>query len=164
PWQFNEPWPNASCTSCVDYYCHPKAGYWAVKKAYEPIHISAKYDAIAFYGYSKFVSEVWVSNDLIETVNVTFSAKILNSEGTVLHQTSGIATIEGNSSKKLIDFVWTFPKDFSDTFYLLLELRDVNGKLLSDNCYVFSALSEPIFQKLRELPEWAEKTMGIEKH
>ncbi|MGC9203025.1 MAG: beta-mannosidase [Thermoproteota archaeon] len=164
PWQFNEPWPNASCTSCVDYYCHPKAGYWAVKKAYEPIHISAKYDAIAFYGYSKFVSEVWVSNDLIETISVTFSAKILNSEGTVLHQTSGIATIEGNSSKKLIDFVWTFPKDFSDTFYLLLELRDVNGKLLSDNCYVFSALSEPIFQKLRELPEWAKKTMGIEKH
>ena len=162
PWQFNESWPNASCTSCVDYYGHPKAGYWAVKKAYEPIHISAKYDTIAFYGQNKFFSEIWVSNSF-EDIDVAFSAKILNQDGATLTQKNGVSKVDENCSRKLGDFVWTFPEGFLDIFYLLLELRDINGKLLSDNCYVFSTLPEPIFQNLRYLPEWAKKAMGIDE-
>ena len=30
-WQFNEPWPNVSCTSLVDYCFEPKMAYYAVK-------------------------------------------------------------------------------------------------------------------------------------
>ena len=42
PWQFNEPYPMAACTSAVDYYGQPKPSYYAVAHAYEPVHVSAR--------------------------------------------------------------------------------------------------------------------------
>jgi len=34
PWQFNEPFPNAWCTSAVDWHGEPKPAYWGVARAY----------------------------------------------------------------------------------------------------------------------------------
>jgi hypothetical protein len=34
PWQFNEPYPNAWCTSAVDWHGEPKPAYYGVKRAY----------------------------------------------------------------------------------------------------------------------------------
>ena len=34
PWQFNEPFPNAWCTSAVDYHGEPKPAYFGVARAY----------------------------------------------------------------------------------------------------------------------------------
>ncbi|HWI62841.1 MAG TPA: glycoside hydrolase family 2 TIM barrel-domain containing protein, partial [Symbiobacteriaceae bacterium] len=45
PWQFNEPYPNAYCTSAVDYYGRPKPGYWGVRKAYEPLAVTARFES-----------------------------------------------------------------------------------------------------------------------
>ncbi|HSJ56467.1 MAG TPA: glycoside hydrolase family 2 TIM barrel-domain containing protein, partial [Anaerolineae bacterium] len=44
PWQFNEPYPMAACTSAVDYYARPKPAYYAVAAAYAPLHVSARFD------------------------------------------------------------------------------------------------------------------------
>ena len=43
PWQFNEPFPNAWCTSAAGYDGRPKLAYFAVADAYEPIQLSARY-------------------------------------------------------------------------------------------------------------------------
>ena len=43
-WQLNEPCPNLCCTNLVDYYLKPKPAYYAAKLAFEPIHISFRYD------------------------------------------------------------------------------------------------------------------------
>jgi beta-mannosidase len=34
PWQFNESYPNAWCTSAVDWHGEPKPAYWGVARAY----------------------------------------------------------------------------------------------------------------------------------
>ena len=34
PWQLNEPFPNAWCTTAVDYRGDPKPAYWGVRRAY----------------------------------------------------------------------------------------------------------------------------------
>ena len=34
PWQFNESFPNAWCTSAVDWHGEPKPAYWGVARAY----------------------------------------------------------------------------------------------------------------------------------
>jgi beta-mannosidase len=34
PWQFNESYPNAWCTSSVDWHGEPKPAYWGVRRAY----------------------------------------------------------------------------------------------------------------------------------
>ncbi len=62
-WQFNEPFPNATCTSSVDYYNRPKMAYHAVASAYKPIHASLRYDRLNWSGFSNFVGECFVHND-----------------------------------------------------------------------------------------------------
>ena len=47
-WQFNEPYPNVSCTSLVDYYYTPKLALKALKKAYAPLNVSARYHALKY--------------------------------------------------------------------------------------------------------------------
>jgi beta-mannosidase len=62
PWQFNEPYPMAACTSAVDYYGRPKPLYHAVSHAYEPLHVSAKFESQVWEGQNRFEAELWVSN------------------------------------------------------------------------------------------------------
>lgn len=45
-WQFNEPWPNISCTNVVDYYGNPKAAYYAVRAAYRCVAPTLRYDGL----------------------------------------------------------------------------------------------------------------------
>ncbi len=62
-WQFNEPWPNVSCTSIVDYYNRPKPAYRALQMAYRPLHPSLKYDKLVYLPGDSFHSEIHVHND-----------------------------------------------------------------------------------------------------
>lgn len=45
-WQLNEPWPNVSCTNAIEYGGQPKPAYWAVRQAYAPLTVSARYAAL----------------------------------------------------------------------------------------------------------------------
>jgi len=47
-WQFNEPWPNVSCTCLVDYYMQPKFAYWFFRDALKSFHISMRYDKLVW--------------------------------------------------------------------------------------------------------------------
>ena len=47
-WQFDEPWPNVSCTNLVDYYGNPKFAYYFVRDAYKTFHISMKHDRFVY--------------------------------------------------------------------------------------------------------------------
>lgn len=47
-WQLNEPSPNVSCTSVIDYYLREKQAYNAVKKAFQPVYGCLKYEKLDF--------------------------------------------------------------------------------------------------------------------
>src|SRR5581483_11715534 len=42
PWQLNEAYPNAFCTSCVDHRGEPKPAYHAVARAFAPRRITLR--------------------------------------------------------------------------------------------------------------------------
>src|SRR5207253_988347 len=63
PWQLNEPYPMAACTSAVDYYGQAKPSYYAVARTYEPLHVSAKFATLAWAESERFEVEIWVNND-----------------------------------------------------------------------------------------------------
>ncbi|HZT91308.1 MAG TPA: glycoside hydrolase family 2 TIM barrel-domain containing protein [Gaiellaceae bacterium] len=50
PWQFAESFPNAWCTSAVDWHAQPKPAYWGVARAYRPGHPSAQFATCAWGG------------------------------------------------------------------------------------------------------------------
>lgn len=62
-WELNEPTPNASCTSVIDYYLKPKQAYYAVKSAFQPIAGCVKYDKLDFNMGEKIDLEFYVVND-----------------------------------------------------------------------------------------------------
>lgn len=64
PWQFGESYPNATCTSAVDYFGEPKAAYHAVARAYRTVHVSAAFPTFAWGGRERFTARCWVSSSL----------------------------------------------------------------------------------------------------
>ena len=45
-WQMNEPYPNVSCTSLVEYYGRVKGAYYAARRAFAPACAGLRYDSI----------------------------------------------------------------------------------------------------------------------
>ncbi|NUT54584.1 MAG: hypothetical protein HOQ03_01195 [Thermoleophilia bacterium] len=52
PWQFDEPYPNAWCTSALDHRGDPKPAYWGVARAYEGVP-SARFETWAWGGHEE---------------------------------------------------------------------------------------------------------------
>lgn len=62
-WQANEPFPNVSCTSLIDYYGVPKPAALALKQAYAPLNVSLKYEKLVWEKGETFTAEVFVTSD-----------------------------------------------------------------------------------------------------
>lgn len=69
PWQFNEPYPNGHCTSAVDYYAEPKATYYAIARAYEPVRVMAQFPAQAWGGHLVCLSTYPRLDDQLRSLN-----------------------------------------------------------------------------------------------
>ena len=63
PWQLNEPFPNAWCTSAVDYFGVPKAAYHAVAAAYAAVLPGVSFSSQALDGAASMRVTPWVVND-----------------------------------------------------------------------------------------------------
>ncbi|MBC7287366.1 MAG: hypothetical protein H5T86_04830 [Armatimonadetes bacterium] len=59
-WQFNEAFPNTSCTNIFDYYGQPKPAYWALARAWARELVSARLPKLAWQVGESFTAEVWV--------------------------------------------------------------------------------------------------------
>jgi len=60
PWQLNESFPNAWCTSCVDYRGEPKPAYHAVARAFAPRRATIRTDRSAWSGHETASAEAWL--------------------------------------------------------------------------------------------------------
>lgn len=67
PWQFNEPYPNNTCTSSVDYYGIPKPAYYGVKEAYAVNHLSARFASQTWENQESFNAEVFFSSSWVQS-------------------------------------------------------------------------------------------------
>ncbi|MCD6505591.1 hypothetical protein J7M22_03095 [Candidatus Poribacteria bacterium] len=150
PWQFNEAYPNTSCTNCVDFFGRVKPAYWWVRKAYEPVHVSALYPSLSWHGREKFRAEIWVSNSTtartcrLETV-------ICDLDGEIFHREFRDVDLPENGSSRLSHVEMDIPVGFKHLFILQLKLVE-GDEMLSENCYLFSAAHEPIFSPLFHAP------------
>lgn len=62
-WQLNEPFPNVSCTSLIDFYGNKKPAYYAVKDAFAPTNVSFKYEQLSYSANEKFETELYLACD-----------------------------------------------------------------------------------------------------
>jgi beta-mannosidase len=135
-WQYNDIWPCISW-SLVDWYGTPKPGYYFVKRAFRPLHISADYEKYLWNAGEVFKADIFILNDLYDTLpSHQYEVSILDINGNVLDTQTGIISIPANSSQKVDSIAWNIPDNFvGKTIFLSVRLRDKESNLISESLY-----------------------------
>lgn len=161
PWQFNEAWPNTSCTNVLDYFGGVKPAYWAVRAAYAPISVTAKYSTLRCTPGEALDVEVWLSASMPAAAPETIA-------WTLYDAVSGQRLQEGSLSIAAMDKAGSIPvgairaRAPEEPTVLALALAAYAGSVLVDNRYYFSSLEEtplaPLLKTAPAAPELQWKT------
>ncbi|MCD9020374.1 glycoside hydrolase family 2 protein [Cohnella silvisoli] len=148
-WQFNEPWPNVSCTSLVDYYGEPKMAYYAVRQAYRPFHLSLKYDKLVFRHGETFKAACYVHNSG-KNRSYDWQADCFDLNGNFLWTKRGSHIVGANSASQAAEFSMPIDERCPDVFGIRLRW---DADTAQSNVYFFSARRESWFRSLWEGPK-----------
>jgi beta-mannosidase len=152
PWQLNEPWPNAAGTSLVDYFGRPKSAYWALRRAYRPLHVSLSYPTLSWTAEGEFRADVWLHNSGAALALLNVAVTIAGLDGQVLYQESLAAEAPAGAAELAGDLRWRFPPAFAGIFVVCLDLVDEEGQRRASNAYLHSRSTAPIFAGLLAAP------------
>lgn len=150
PWQLNEAFPNTACTNSIDYLGDTKPAYWWIRRAYEPVHISARYDRITWEPRQKWHAEIWINNSLQALPACTWSVDVMDLHGVSLGHTESVLNLADNAAIPAGEISVVLPTKRT-IFLMLLTLVNAEGVVLSRNEYIFSTYALP-FKTLLNAP------------
>ena len=131
-WQFNEPWPNVSCTNLVDYYGQPKLAYYGLKLAFRPAYPSLRYEKLLFAPGETADLQLFMTSDL-KPGEWELSARVIRSDGQELFRLpSAAAVIGAGTSVKVSDWKLAMPAAGAVT----VELTAQQGERTVHNRYI----------------------------
>lgn len=135
-WQFNEPWPNTSCTNVVDYYGDPKLGYYALQEAYRPLAASVRYEKLVWQPNETVVIKPFVCNDG-NAVTGTLFISIADEKGKKLvKKQCQIMVPEAGTIN--VDDICFVTADRPYSCYTVEQLLVVDGESYPSRCWLFS--------------------------
>lgn len=141
PWQFNEPFPNNTCTSNVDYYTAPKPAYYGVKKAYAPNIVTAWFKSQSLKEEQELAAELyWQSSDGM--IPVQICAEIYSQNG-VLAEKAEFKEIPvvGLEKSVCIGRISCSKDKITDNIcYLVLTVYGQDNTILNQNRYLLRRL------------------------
>lgn len=141
PWQFNEPYPNNTCTCSVDYYAAPKPAYYGVRAAYAPESLTARFDSQTLSGRESFAASLFWQSSSAERVPERITARVVAQDGTVCAReeilTAGLLA-EAEKAACAGTVSCAAEKIGTEIFYLALEAVDERGAVLAQNRYCFT--------------------------
>ncbi|NLX05808.1 MAG: hypothetical protein GXY33_11765 [Phycisphaerae bacterium] len=151
PWHFAEPWPNVCDTCSVDYYLQPKPAYFALARANRPVHVSAKYETIAWGGRAEFAAEIWGHNALPKAFEGTVTTKVLSAAGDVVFENTKPVAIKPESPAHWDSVVVPAAKLPQGVFMLYSVLTDGSGVEVSHHWSAHSTGEKYPLAPMREL-------------
>ncbi|HEX6388047.1 MAG TPA: glycoside hydrolase family 2 TIM barrel-domain containing protein [Solirubrobacteraceae bacterium] len=150
PWQLNEPFPNAWCTSAVDVHGRPKPAYFAVGAAYEPLHAAATFARQAWGGHEAFEATLWIVSARSAPSSGCFVARVVDAGGAELARFEREIELRARDVTPVGPIRAALASVAHDLFVLDLRLTDVDGRLRSANRYLLSRTRD--LQPLLDLP------------
>jgi beta-mannosidase len=148
PWQFNEPYPFAWSTCAVDHRGDAKPAYHAVRRAYAPISVTARFGRAALEGATTFDAAVWAVSDHDVVTGGAVTATLVTAEGERLGEERWTVDLPDDRPLE----VGRLAADrggraFPDVFFLDLRLADAEGTVVAANRYTFSGAANlgPLF-------------------
>ncbi|MCC3372394.1 glycoside hydrolase family 2 protein [Cohnella sp. REN36] len=162
-WQLNEPYPNVSCTSAIDYFGNPKLAYSWVAKANRNLHVSLQYDGISYRPGDAFRATIYLTNDGIQANDLTVEWVARSETGCKISE--GLHTLRDTRNSTIFAGTVEFQVPQLTTLFVTLKVVDsVERQVLADNEYAFAVKErdeEPPLQAFLSLPmtsiEWETK-------
>jgi beta-mannosidase len=140
PWQLNESYPNAWCTSAVDHRGDPKPAYFAVRRAYAPIVVSASFARTAWGGEDRFEAAIWAWSDGTPLAGASAIARVVDVHGAELARADLEVDLDRDLPARLGAIALAPP--FPPIFLLDLRLVPAAGVTVATNRYLFSGVAD----------------------
>jgi beta-mannosidase len=153
-WQFNEPWPTVTCTSAVQYSGRPKLAYQGVRKGYQPVTLTARYDSPLISKDAPLRVSLWAASDTGEIEGELVSS-LKDLSGRELGTFKDVVKVPGANPAHLRDLDVALPGGFEGVVVLDLSLADK-----WKNRYLFSNLPVYPFRKALKHPELLKGTFS----
>jgi len=151
-WMGNEPFANNANTSLLEYDGVPKPAYYAVKKAFGALHVTAKYDKIAWRSGERFGCELFVMDEQAAHMAYSLRARLYRADGELLReQLFELSGAEPAACAGRLQY------DIADAPFAVLLLRlELFGRgeeaPAATNSYLFTVDADYPFSPLRALP------------
>ena len=138
-WKLNAAFPSV-VWQVYDWYLEPNAGYYAMQRACEPVHVQLNLDD----------SSVAVINRTYQRQShLSYRAELLGLDGASLYKGQGVVSLDTTDVREVLPLADLLRKT-SGISFLVLTLRDNRGQLLSHNVYWMEPRHD--FTKLRQMP------------
>lgn len=151
PWQFNEPFPNTACTNVVDYLGQPKPAYWWVRRAYQQVHVSLRYDRLTYQPGEEWRAEVWAHGTYQPMRHVLWAACLSALDGRELARAEGILESLGEGATRAGEVLFSLPQE-AGVWLVVVCLYNPRGGILACNEYLFSTAQPPMQPMLSAAP------------
>ena len=130
-WKYDAAWPASPTWQYIDWYLMAGGAYYGSKKACEPLHVQYSYDD----------RSVWVVNTRSSAYKgLKVSARVIDLNARERLQKSATVDVGPDGKTSALALAW--PDDITKAFFVLLDLRDASGKLLSENRYWLSTVPD----------------------
>ena len=119
-WQLNEPWPNISCTSLLEYHGAAKMAYFWAKAAFRPVHPAFDYTRLDYAPGGLLSGGLAVLRDAPAAGESTLIAQIFDMAGTCLFEEVRSRTRVREGAEEFGALCWQVPESLRGLFLLRL--------------------------------------------
>jgi beta-mannosidase len=149
PWVFKRHWP-VIAIQMMDWFGQPVAPYYFLKRTYDPTHIAIDLPRLLWKSGEIIELKAKVTNAAMAYPGAKFSVTVYDDRfNQVSKEEESVDVAEGTSVTNVPFNSYTIPEGYKDRFiFLIAELKDASGKLISRSVYyprVLSMMDDAVF-------------------
>jgi hypothetical protein len=161
PWQLNESFPNAWCTSVVAHDGEPKPAFHAVRRAWARTLVCARLPAFVLDGSSTLAIEPWAWSEDGPAGRGTIAVRAIDADGSVMAETLAAVELDGRRPASPGPVALELGSSRGGVVFLDLALAaEAGGEEMARNRYALGRGSD--LAGLLDLPP-AELDVGVER-
>lgn len=152
PWVYKRPWPVVAI-QLMDGFGHPTAPYYFLKRTYEETHVLVRLPHLLWTAGETIPLKVAVTHaNPAALAGLSLSVDVQDDAFQSQFRKRAPVAVKAGPSVTDVDFgAFTLPEDYQDRFsFVVAELRDAAGKLVSRSTYWPRSLSLLADNKSRE--------------
>ncbi len=139
-WQLNEPFPNVSCTSLLEYPCAPKQAWYAVRKSFAPTDVSLRYGSLLHPAGTERELQAFVHSAEAGGEGV-LALEIRNVRGETLGRAEAPVSLRADACAMGLKVPVRIGEQPLGLFFIRLTLK-IEGSPAAEQLYCFSQLDE----------------------